>query len=86
MLGSKQQKETIKLRGNSAVGSVMTYKQVEELLNQGSNISPQKSANTVSELHRVCAALLDALNDKTLALAHQKKANKYIPSLFLTLK
>lgn len=76
MLDSKRHKGVIKLGGKSSVGSVMTFKQVEQLLQQGPNIPPQKSADALSELHSLCTALLEALNDKNLALAHQKKANK----------
>ena len=76
MLDSKRQKGAIKLGGKSSVGAVMTFKQVEQLLKQDSSIPPQKSAVALSELHSLCTALLETLNDKNLALAHQKKANK----------
>jgi len=49
---------------------------VEQLLQECSYIPPQKSAAAVTDLRCLCTALLEALNDKTLALAHQKKANK----------
>lgn len=49
---------------------------VEQLLQESSYIPPQKSAAAVTDLRCLCTALLEALNDKTLALAHQKKANK----------
>ncbi|XP_015589543.1 coiled-coil domain-containing protein 149 isoform X2 [Cephus cinctus] len=78
MLDSKRIKGTIKLGGNSAAGTVMTHKQVEQLLHQGSQIPPQRSAAAMSDLRCLCAALLEALNDKTLALVHQKKANKIL--------
>ncbi|XP_058801333.1 coiled-coil domain-containing protein 149 [Phymastichus coffea] len=80
MLDSKRQKGTIKLGGKSSMGSVMTFKQVEQLLKQGPNIPAQKSVDALSELHSVCTALLEAVNDKNLALAHQKKANKILAS------
>ncbi|KYN17195.1 PREDICTED: coiled-coil domain-containing protein 149 isoform X3 [Trachymyrmex cornetzi] len=78
MLDSKRAKGTIKLGVNSAVGTVMTHKQVEQLLQESSYIPPQKSAAAVTDLRCLCTALLEALNDKTLALAHQKKANKIL--------
>ncbi|KAG7213774.1 hypothetical protein KM043_002995 [Ampulex compressa] len=78
MLDSKRAKGSIKLGANSAAGSVMTHKQVEQLLHQGCQVPPQKSAAAMSDLRCLCAALLEALNDKTLALAHQKKANKIL--------
>ncbi|KAH0946183.1 hypothetical protein HN011_007888 [Eciton burchellii] len=78
MLDSKRAKGTIKLGVNSAAGTVMTHKQVEQLLQESSYIPPQKSAAAVTDLRCLCTALLEALNDKTLALAHQKKANKIL--------
>ncbi|KAK2580750.1 hypothetical protein KPH14_011375 [Odynerus spinipes] len=78
MLDSKRAKGTIKLGVNPAAGMVMTHKQVEELLQQGTRIPPQKSAAAISDLRCLCSALMEALNDKTLALAHQKKANKIL--------
>lgn len=78
MLDSKRIKGTIKLGGNSAAGTIMTHKQVEQLLHQGSQIPSQASAAAMNDLRRLCTALLEALNDKTLALAHQKKANKIL--------
>lgn len=78
MLDSKRAKGAIKLGANSAAGTVMTHKQVEQLLQQSSYVPPQKSAAAVTDLRCLCTALLEALNDKTLALAHQKKANKIL--------
>ncbi|XP_051173173.1 coiled-coil domain-containing protein 149 [Leptopilina boulardi] len=78
MLDSKRMKGSIKLGGNSAAGTVMTHKQVEQLLHQGPNITPQKASAAISDLHCLCGALLEALNDKALALSHQKKANKIL--------
>ncbi|XP_012232002.1 coiled-coil domain-containing protein 149 [Linepithema humile] len=78
MLDSKRAKGNIKLGVNSAAGTVMTHKQVEQLLQESSYIPPQKSAAAVTDLRCLCTALLEALNDKTLALAHQKKANKIL--------
>lgn len=78
MLDSKRVKGSMKLGANSAAGTVMTHKQVEQLLRQDSHVPPQKSAAAMSDLRCLCMALLEALNDKTLALAHQKKANKIL--------
>ncbi|KAK0182599.1 hypothetical protein PV327_000720 [Microctonus hyperodae] len=80
MLDSKRAKGTIKLGGNGAAGTVMTHKQVEQLLQQGVHIPPQKTSAALSDLRSLCSALLEALNDKTLALVHQKKANKILAS------
>ncbi|XP_034941128.1 coiled-coil domain-containing protein 149 [Chelonus insularis] len=77
ILDSKRVKGTIKL-GTDGGGRIMTYKQVEELLQQGVNIPPQKAAAALEELRYLCAALFDTLNDKALALAHQRKTNKIL--------
>uniref|UniRef100_A0A0C9RX18 Ccdc149 protein n=1 Tax=Fopius arisanus TaxID=64838 RepID=A0A0C9RX18_9HYME len=78
MLDSKRVKGSIKLGGNGAAGKIITLKQVEQLLQQGMNISSHKSTAALSDLRCLCSALLEALNDKTLALVHQKKANKIL--------
>ncbi|XP_076628890.1 coiled-coil domain-containing protein 149-like isoform X1 [Colletes latitarsis] len=78
MLDSKRVKGSIKLGANTAAGTIMTHKQVEQLLHHDSHIPPQKSAAAMSDLRCLCIALLEALNDKTLALVHQKKANKIL--------
>lgn len=78
MLDSKRVKGSMKLGANSAAGTVMTHKQVEQLLRQDSHVPPQKSAAAMADLRCLCMALLEALNDKTLALVHQKKANKIL--------
>lgn len=81
MLDSKKIKGTIKLGANGTAGTagkVMTLKQVEQLLGQEVNISAQKSAGALADLRCLCSALLESLNDKTLALMHQKKANKIL--------
>ncbi|KAI4488537.1 hypothetical protein M0802_011540 [Mischocyttarus mexicanus] len=78
MLDSKRAKGTIKFGVNPAAGMVMKHKQVEELLQQTRTL--QKSTVAIEELHCLCTALMEALNDKTLALVHQKKANKILAS------
>ncbi|KAL7295907.1 hypothetical protein TKK_0010948 [Trichogramma kaykai] len=78
MLDSKRQKGMIKLGAKSAAGFIMSFKQLEKMLEQGPNIPPQKAAAALTELHSICTALLDSLNDKSVALAHQKKTNKIL--------
>ncbi|XP_012250877.2 coiled-coil domain-containing protein 149 isoform X2 [Athalia rosae] len=78
MLETKRIKGTMKLGGNSAAGTIMTHKQVEQLLQRGIQVPAPASAAAVNDLRRLCTALLETLNDKTLALAHQKKANKIL--------
>ncbi|XP_076239169.1 coiled-coil domain-containing protein 149-like [Calliopsis andreniformis] len=78
MLDSKRVKGSMKLGANTAAGTIMTHKQVEQLLYHESHVPVQKSAAAISDLRCLCIALLEALNDKTLALAHQRKANKIL--------
>nr|XP_033327117.1 coiled-coil domain-containing protein 149 [Megalopta genalis] len=78
MLDSKRIKGSVKLGANTTAGTIMTHKQVEQLLHHDSHVPAQKSAAAMSDLRCLCVALLEALNDKTLALAHQKKANKIL--------
>ncbi|XP_076672761.1 coiled-coil domain-containing protein 149-like isoform X2 [Andrena cerasifolii] len=78
MLDSKRVKGSVKLGANTAAGTIMTHKQVEQLLHHEPHVPTQKSAAAISDLRCLCIALLEALNDKTLALAHQKKANKIL--------
>ncbi|XP_078037963.1 coiled-coil domain-containing protein 149-like [Augochlora pura] len=78
MLDSKRIKGSVKLGANTTAGTIMTHKQVEQLLHHDAHVPAQKSAAAMADLRCLCVALLEALNDKTLALAHQKKANKIL--------
>ena len=78
MLDSKRVKGATKLGTSSTTGSVISLKQVEQILKDGPNIPAHKTTAALTELHSLCEALSEALNDKNLALLHQKKANKYV--------
>ncbi|XP_034187563.1 coiled-coil domain-containing protein 149 isoform X1 [Osmia lignaria lignaria] len=78
MLDRERVKESVNWGINTTVGAIMTSKQAEQWLYQDSCLSPQKSATAITDLRCLCKALIEALNDKTLALAHQKKANKIL--------
>jgi hypothetical protein len=49
---------------------------VQQLLEQGTSVQLPNTAATLSDMKSLCLALLEALSDKVLALAHQKKANR----------
>lgn len=51
---------------------------VQELLESGSSDQFPNTAATLSDLRSLSSALLESLNDKTLALSHQKKANRIL--------
>lgn len=58
---------------------------VHELLEGDGTIwnSPYNTEATLADLRSLSLALLDALQDKTLALSHQRKANKSSIFIFL---
>ncbi|KAG8240453.1 hypothetical protein J437_LFUL003167, partial [Ladona fulva] len=75
MLDKKRNKGTVKLGTNNSSGMLMTHRQVQQLVERGTSAQLPNTAATLSDMKSLCSALLDALNDKTLALSHQKKAN-----------
>jgi len=77
MLDKKRSKGMIKL-GTNTTGMVMSHKQVQQLLEQGTSVQLPNTAATLSDMKSLCLALLEALSDKVLALAHQKKANRIL--------
>ncbi|KAJ9584550.1 hypothetical protein L9F63_021108 [Diploptera punctata] len=80
MLDKKRNKGTVKLGTNNNTGMVMSHKQVHQLLERGTSAQLPNTAATLSDMKSLCLALLEALGDKTLALAHQKKANRILAS------
>ena len=51
---------------------------MKKLLNEGTVSEMPLKAATISDLKSLCLALLDNLNDKTIALGHQKKTNRLL--------
>lgn len=80
MLDKKKMKGNVRLGTNTTPGMVVTHKQVHELLEGNGTIwnSPYNTEATLADLRSLSLALLDALQDKTLALTHQRKANKIL--------
>ncbi|XP_055641284.1 coiled-coil domain-containing protein 149 [Toxorhynchites rutilus septentrionalis] len=77
MLDTKRKKGIIKLGSNNGQ-RIMSHTQVKELLANGTVEELPLKAATISELKSLCLALLDNVNDKSLALTHQKKTNKLL--------
>ncbi|XP_077294276.1 coiled-coil domain-containing protein 149 isoform X2 [Arctopsyche grandis] len=77
ILEAKQQKGLLKL-GTNNTNTVVTHKQVKQLLECGTTQELPVTAATITDLRALSFGLLDALNDKSLALSHQKKANKIL--------
>lgn len=52
----------------------------------GDTANPELKAASISDLKALCLALLDNLNDKTLALSHQKQTNRLFAAKIGTLE
>ncbi|XP_066991607.1 coiled-coil domain-containing protein 149 [Anabrus simplex] len=78
MLEKKRSKGTVKLGTNNSTGMIMSHKQVQQLLERGTSAQLPNTAATLADMKSLCLALLEALGDKTLALSHQKKANRIL--------
>lgn len=77
MLEKKRNKGHVRL-GSSSTGMVVTHKQVQELLEKGTAAQLPNTEATLADLKSLCLALVEALQDKSLALSHQKKANRIL--------
>ncbi|CAB3385010.1 Hypothetical predicted protein [Cloeon dipterum] len=69
-------KGAIKLGTGGNGGLVVSQKQVQQLFLQNGDFPQTPAAQ--SDLHSLYLALLEALNDKNVALAHQKKTNRIL--------
>ncbi|XP_018797771.1 PREDICTED: coiled-coil domain-containing protein 149-A isoform X2 [Bactrocera latifrons] len=76
MLETKRKKGIIKLGSSANDESILSHKQVKTMLENGVDL-PTKT-ETIQDLKYLCLALLDNLNDKHIALNHQKKTNKIL--------
>lgn len=54
----------------------MYFALVQELLEKGTAAQLPNTEATLADLKSLCLALVEALQDKSLALSHQKKANR----------
>jgi len=79
MLDKRKTRGSVKLgASDSCGGMVVTHKQVQELLEKSSVWEMPSNEATMADLRSLCIALLEALQDKSLALTHQRKANKIL--------
>ncbi|XP_037818885.1 coiled-coil domain-containing protein 149-like [Lucilia sericata] len=78
MLETKRKKGIMKLGAQTLNfdENILSHKQVKNLLESGIDL-PTKT-ETIQDLKTLCLTLLDNLNDKNLALNHQKKTNKIL--------
>ncbi|XP_041369440.1 coiled-coil domain-containing protein 149-like [Gigantopelta aegis] len=76
MLEKKKNKGILKLGQSRSGGLVITQKQVQQMLESRTGLPVSQQA--MADLQGLCSALLDTINDKTLALSHQRKTNKIL--------
>ncbi|XP_064553213.1 coiled-coil domain-containing protein 149 [Drosophila montana] len=76
MLEAKRKKGIVKLGGSTNDETILSPRQVKTILESGIDL-PGKT-ETIHDLKSLCLALLDNLNDKNLALTHQKRTNKIL--------
>ncbi|TDG45001.1 hypothetical protein AWZ03_008562 [Drosophila navojoa] len=76
MVEAKRKKGIVKLGGSANDETILSPRQVKTILESGIDL-PGKT-ETIHDLKSLCLALLDNLNDKNLALTHQKRTNKIL--------
>ncbi|ETN67131.1 hypothetical protein AND_001069 [Anopheles darlingi] len=80
MLETNRKKGIIKFGTNNNNKTIISHSQVKHLLEKGTVDELPLKAATISDLKSLCLALLDNVNDKSLALSHQKRTNKLLAS------
>ncbi|KAK2167795.1 hypothetical protein LSH36_24g12144 [Paralvinella palmiformis] len=76
ILERKKNKGIIRLGQARSGGVVISQKQVQQLLENKSLLTP--TPKMMADLQALATALLEALNDKSMALGHQRKTNKIL--------
>ncbi|XP_059057214.1 coiled-coil domain-containing protein 149 [Achroia grisella] len=74
LLDNRNKNESLSFKKGFA--DVMTQKQVREFLDTNSKTGLKRSS--AAELKSVCLGLFEALNDKSIALQHQRKTNQIL--------
>ncbi|XP_011446715.3 coiled-coil domain-containing protein 149-B isoform X4 [Magallana gigas] len=76
LLERRKMKSALKLGQSRSGGLIISQKQVQQFLEDKSecSVTPQ----TVADIKALAGALLDTVNDKNLALSHQRKTNKIL--------
>ncbi|XP_052061019.1 coiled-coil domain-containing protein 149-like [Mytilus californianus] len=72
----KTKSSSLKLGQSRSGGLVITQKQVHQILEDHSQMAATPQA--MSDLQALASALLETVNDKNLALSHQRKTNKIL--------
>lgn len=55
---------------------------MQQILENGNIQALFSNSTTLADLRKLCQTLFEALQDKTIALNHQKKTNKYFSPWF----
>lgn len=76
LLEKRKTKSCIKLGQSRGGGMVITQKEVHQVLETQGHLMPTPQA--MADLQALAGALLDSVNDKNLALSHQRKTNKIL--------
>ncbi|XP_025199573.1 coiled-coil domain-containing protein 149 [Melanaphis sacchari] len=63
---------------NSITRKVITCKQMQQILETGNLQALFSNSTTLADLRKLCQTLFEALQDKNIALNHQKKTNKVL--------
>ncbi|XP_060558667.1 coiled-coil domain-containing protein 149-B-like [Ruditapes philippinarum] len=76
ILEKKKSKSSMKFGQNRGGGMVITEKQIQEVLQSQQSVLGTPQA--ISDWQALAASLLESVNDKKLALYHQRKTNKIL--------
>ncbi|XP_027845675.1 coiled-coil domain-containing protein 149 [Aphis gossypii] len=63
---------------NSITRKVLACKQMQQILETGNLQALFSNSTTLADLRKLCQTLFEALQDKSIALNHQKKTNKVL--------
>ncbi|XP_001946800.1 coiled-coil domain-containing protein 149 [Acyrthosiphon pisum] len=63
---------------NALTRKVIACKQMQQILETGNLQALFSNSTTLADLRKLCQTLFEALQDKTIALNHQKKTNKIL--------
>ncbi|XP_060801501.1 coiled-coil domain-containing protein 149 isoform X2 [Amyelois transitella] len=74
LLDNRNKNDSVKLK--KGFSDVMTQKQLREFLDINSKSGMKRSS--AAELKSICLGLFEALNDKSIALQHQRKTNQIL--------
>ncbi|XP_050430255.1 coiled-coil domain-containing protein 149 [Adelges cooleyi] len=75
---SNQKMSLSNITNSSLTRKVAACKQMQQILESGNLQALFSNSTTLADMRKLCQTLFEALQDKTLALNHQKKTNKIL--------